>query len=335
MTEIDTGVSYMANRWPEHFGRDLEEMIAHGCSYVVHTLSENDMAFLRRTMAQFFRMTRDAGLDCWADPWGVMGLFGGEAFSAWVPRHLEECQVLSTGEQAPAACPSAEGTRAAMKQWIDFALESGADTLFWDEPHLHIPAWDALKATAEGTWACRCARCQARFLAAYGEAMPEELTREVRAFRQDLLAEFLGEMTAYTRAKGGRNAVCLLPASEDSSEGLPWKQVAALPGVDVFGTDPYWRSRKLDPAEFVAEQARQVVDTCGPLGIRPHIWVQAFGLPAGSEHEVETALRAAAAEGATVLAAWGYRAFKPFDIASERPEIVWDLVGRTFRSLRE
>lgn len=165
--------------------------------------------------------------------------------------------------------------------------------------------------------------------------MPEVMTSAVHSFRQNLLLDFLGEMTAYARAKGGKNAICLLPESEKSSEGLPWDRAAALPAVGVFGTDPYWRSRGLDPAAFVAEQTRQVVSVCEPLGIKPHIWVQAFGLPAGSEQEVGVALRAAAAEGATVLAAWSYRAFAPFDIASERPDIVWDIVGRTYRSLRE
>jgi hypothetical protein len=323
----------MANRWPGHFARDLDDIVEHGCTYLVHTLSENDMVYLRKTMAKFFQMTRDAGLDCWADPWGLLGLFGGEAFSAYVPRHPQDCQVLNTGQRAPAACPSAEGTRAAVKQWVDFGLDAGADTLFWDEPHLFIPDWDELGTAPDDAWSCRCRHCQDRFQGEFGGPMPEELTPEVHAFRQNLLLDFLGEMTAYTQAKGARNAICLLPAAEDSSRGLPWDRAAALPGVAIFGTDPYWRSRKLDPAEFVAEQTRKVVAVCKPLSIRPHIWVQAFGLPWGGEHEVEVALRTAATEGATVLAAWGYRAFEPFDIASERPDIVWDLVGRTYRAL--
>lgn len=130
MTRIETGVSYFANRWPGHFARDLDDIIAHGCTYIVHTFSENDVLFAPGTMAELFRMTDEAGLGCWADPWGVMGLFGGEAFSAFVPLHPDACQVLSTGQRAPAACPSAVETRAAMRLWIDAALDAGADTIF-------------------------------------------------------------------------------------------------------------------------------------------------------------------------------------------------------------
>ncbi len=71
-----------------------------------------------------------AGLGCWADPWGVMGLFGGEAFSAFVPRHADACQVLRTGPRAPAACPSDVEMRAAMRLWIDAAVEVGGETIF-------------------------------------------------------------------------------------------------------------------------------------------------------------------------------------------------------------
>src|SRR2546429_501661 len=48
------------------------------------------------------------------------------------------------------------------------------------------------------------------------------------------LVDFLGEMVAHVRDRGGRNTVCLLPVPGD------WDAVAALPGLDVLATDPYW-----------------------------------------------------------------------------------------------
>lgn len=227
----------------------------------------------------------------------------------------------------------------AMRRWLDIALDAGADTIFWDEPHLYIPEWDDLRFAPDHAWACRCPRCLDRFRAEFGEPMPgaeapDELTPAVHAFRQTLLLDFLGEMTAYVQAKGAQNAICLLPIGGGGREGLPWDRAVTLSGVDVFGTDPYWRIFQRDPAEFVTEQTRQVVAACEPHGIAPHIWVQAFGIPAGAESEVEVALRTAAAEGATVLAAWAYRASAPFEGASERPDVVWEVIGKAYRSLR-
>jgi hypothetical protein len=82
MPELQTGISYFANRWVHHFNQDLDDIVSHSCTFVVHTFSENDLLFARGTLGKFFRATRDAGLGCWADPWGVMGLFGGEAICA-------------------------------------------------------------------------------------------------------------------------------------------------------------------------------------------------------------------------------------------------------------
>jgi len=335
MPEIQTGISYFANRWSHHFKQDIDDIVSHACTFIVHTFSENDFLYARGTMKKFFYTTREAGLGCWADPWGLMGLFGGEALSAFVPRNQDSCQVLNNGKILPAACPSAEETRTEMKTWIDAALEAGADTILWDEPHLFIPQWEKPNFAHQDAWACRCRRCMERFRKQYGAEMPEELTPEVLTFRQDLLLTFLGEMIAYVKERSAQNAVCLLPVSDESREGLPWEQVASLPGIDIFGTDPYWLIFQRDVKEFVTEQTRKVVEVCREHGIQPHIWAQAFKVPAGHEGEIEVALNIARGEGATILAAWGYRGCEALSgIACEQPEEVWEMIGRTYSKLR-
>jgi hypothetical protein len=71
--------------------------------YIVHSFSENELIFARKRNETVFRKTRDAGLGCWANPWALMGLFSGEQFSVFVPRNLDACQILSTGQRARAA----------------------------------------------------------------------------------------------------------------------------------------------------------------------------------------------------------------------------------------
>jgi hypothetical protein len=331
---IETGVSYVANGWPHHFERDLEDIQAHHCTYVVHCFSENELIFARKRTAKFFRMTREAGLGCWANPWAVMGLFGGEQFSAFVPRNPESCQVLSTGQRAPAACPSAEETRAAMRYWIDVAVDSGADTIFWDEPHLYIPDWDDLHFAPDDAFACFCPRCRDTFRSRFGQPMPETLSPEMRLFRADMMVDFLAEAIGYANRKGARNAITLLPVDEEASESLPWPRIADIPGLDIFGTDPYWYLHGRDCVEYVSSKMEQTMEVCSPRGLTPHFWAQGFGIPSGREQELETGFRLAVERGAQSIAIWGMHGNAAFDGASEDPERVWDVVGRTFGKLR-
>lgn len=331
----ETGVSYFANGWPHHFKRDLDDILAHHCTYIVHSFSENEMVFARNRTAQFFKMTRDAGLGCWANPWAVMGLFGGEQFSAFVPRNPEACQILSTGQRAPAACPSAEETKAAMKLWIDMAIDFGADTIFWDEPHLYIPDWDDLHFAPDSAFACFCPRCRISFQTRFGQPMPETWIAEMRIFREDLMVNFLTEMIGYAKDKGAKNAVTLLPVEDEASESLPWNRIADLRGLDIFGTDPYWFLHGKGCAEYVSTQMERTMQICAPRRLTPHFWAQGFGIPSGRENELETGFSLAVERGAQSIAIWGMHGNSAWDGASENPEKVWDVVGNIFGKFRK
>ena len=331
---IETGISYFASGWPHHFERDLEDILAHNCTYIVHCFSENEMVFARKRTAQFFKMTRDARLGCWANPWAVMGLFGGEQFSAFVPRNPDACQVLSTGQHAPAACPSAPETRAAMKLWIDMAVDFGADTIFWDEPHLYIPDWDDLHFAPNDAYACFCPRCRASFQARFDHSMPNTLTSEMRIHREDLMVDFLSEMIPYAHDRGAKNAITLLPVEEGANECLPWKRIADIRGLDIFGTDPYWFLHDQDCRQYVGAQMKRVREICTPRNLIPHFWAQGFGVPSGREEELETGFRLAVERGAQSVAIWGMHGNSAFDGASDHPERVWEIVGKTFGKLR-
>jgi hypothetical protein len=331
---IETGVSYFANGWKHHFERDLEDIRAHYCTYIVHCFSENEMIFARQRTANFFKMTRGAGLGCWANPWAVMGLFGGEQFSAFVPRNPDACQILSTGQRAPAACPSANETRAAMKLWINMAVDFGADTIFWDEPHLYIPDWDDLHFASDSAFACFCSRCRDLFQKQFGHAMPETLTDEMRKFREDLMLDFLAEMIGYAKDRGAQNAITLLPVDDAATESLPWNRIANIRGLDIFGTDPYWFLHDRDCTQYVSAQMKRTMEICQPRHLTPHFWAQGFGIPAGREQELETGFNLAVEMGAKSVAVWGMHGNSAWDGASENPEVVWDVVQKTFQTIR-
>jgi len=331
---IETGVSYFANGWPHHFERDIEDILAHNCTYIVHCFSEHELIFARKRLKTFFRKTRDAGLGCWANPWAVMGLFGGEQFSAFVPRNPDACQILSTGQRAPSACPSADETKAAMKLWIGMAVDFGADTIFWDEPHLYIPEWDDLHFAPDNAFACFCPRCRDSFQDRFGQPMPTTLTVEMRAFREELMLDFLAEMISYVRDKGVQNAITLLPVDDEASESLPWKRIANIRGLDIFGTDPYWYLHNKNWQDYVSAQMKRVMDVCVPHNLTPHFWAQGFGIPRGRENELDSGFHLAVELGAQSVAIWGMHGNAAWDGASQNPELVWDVVGKTFGEIR-
>jgi hypothetical protein len=116
-------VSYFANRFVDHFERDLAEIRDHGFDGVVHCVTEADHQWGMKRMTEMFAMTRDAGLSCWADPWGVAGVFGGEAHSGYLARGG------TVGADDPAL-------RALLHSWIDDVAAAGAEWVLWDEPDL-------------------------------------------------------------------------------------------------------------------------------------------------------------------------------------------------------
>ena len=76
-----TGVSYFGVRIPRHVRRDLEDIAARGYTAVLHTFSENDLAYYRGTMAEIVAASHELGLEVQMCPWGVGRTFGGEAES--------------------------------------------------------------------------------------------------------------------------------------------------------------------------------------------------------------------------------------------------------------
>jgi hypothetical protein len=118
-------VSYFGNRYLHHFARDLEEIRDHGFDAIVHCVTEADRQWGMKRIAEMFAMTRDAGLSCWADPWGLAGVFGGEAHSSYLAR----------GGRIGAGEP---GLRALVRDWTDAVADAGAEWVFWDEPDLGL-----------------------------------------------------------------------------------------------------------------------------------------------------------------------------------------------------
>ena len=329
---MKTGVSYFGNRIPEHYrDRDLPDMVAAGCTYVVHTFSEDDLRFYAGTMKKMVDATHEAGLQVYLDPWGLGRLFAGEAFSDFLLRHPDVWQVKADGTKVPMACPNSPPFQAFMREWLDIAAQLGPDAVFWDDPHWYVPH----VAVGSGQdWTCRCVHCTDKFRSRYGRSMPGRIDLEVAQFRQESLVEFIASGIDHVRDRSMRHAVGLLPFEDVEHTFFDWGEVAAIPGVDLLAVSPFWQLFGGEREPFVSHWSRRVVEVCAASGKEPMVWLQAFLVEAGQEQEMASAAGAAYATGVRNFAAWGFRGCAHMSsIRCQRPDAMWRVVGETFRDL--
>lgn len=325
------GVSYFGNRFLSHGAADIAR-ISESCDYIVHTVSEADLNFHKSVLSKLFAESRRRGLEVWADPWGLGGVFGGEALSSFLLTHRDSWQTMSDGRVVPSACMNRPEWRSFVKEWVLTVRDMGAQAIFWDEPH---PSFD-VASEWEGVYSCVCSVCQQMFKKRYGAAMPPKLNDSVREFRRDTLRDFLGEMMAFSKSKTMINTMCLYAFKGYPEYDLIWREAAALENLDIFGCDPYWRWRgRQNPAEHITEFSKKVLAETVPKNRGSQIWIQAMRLPAGTEHEIRPAIEAAARAGITHIAAWSFDGGELLDtVLAERPAEVWSVVEATYKALR-
>lgn len=327
------GVTYFGSRIARHVAADMRELARLGFHYVIHTMPEYDLAFHRGTMRDIVSITHDAGLEAHMDPWGVGNVFGGEPFSRFVEQRAgapDGLQVLDDGQPAPFACPNSPAFRAFMREWTEAAIETGADVLFWDEPHFHSA--DFLGGR-RGRWGCRCAHCRERFAAAHGgRPMPEVETPEVAAFKEASLREFLGGLLAQGAAAGRRNILYLTANIPPAEARAHWLGFARLPHLEAVSTGPYWLWRG-DPVESVGEFARALQALAEETGHAAQLWIQGCKIPRGREKEVRRAVELARAAGIRDLAVWAFEGCACESwIACEDPAAAWREIVEALKS---
>ncbi len=332
---MKTGVAYFETRNPKHVLHDLKDMADKNCSFVVHTYSEYDLNFNSIVMQEVVGLSKDVGLEVYINPWGLGRVFGGpEPYSHYVAEHPDQCQRTIDGRHAPIICMNSAPFRDYMKFWIDSAAQTGAEIVFWDEPHFHFTL-DAMTGEGEGkTWACACETCKTLFKERFNREMPNVMDEEVIRFRDDTITEMLTELTDYVKERGMKNAVCVLPEENPITGISNWELLAKIPSVDIFGTDPYWMIFNKPLEEYVRGATRRVMDICGETGKEAQMWVQAFMIFEGREEEVRTAVRIMAEEGCKNIAAWAYNGFAFMNHKCQDHEKVWRILGEAFGEVR-
>ncbi len=211
--------SYFGSRILSHVKEDMRRLRREGFDVVVHTYSENDFEFYEGTMRNIVFASKDADLEVWLDPWGIGGVFGGEAYSRKALTEKAWLQVSADNKELPACCPNNPDFRGFVGDWIHSACATAADAIFWDEPHFFA-------GNGGRQAACYCEHCK---LAA------NETGRQTS--QQTSAGNFFDLIFPLVQGHKKQNVLCLLP------EHLQAYQTAALkslPALDNLGTDPYW-----------------------------------------------------------------------------------------------
>jgi hypothetical protein len=297
--------SYFGNRILRHAAVDVRRLRNEGFDIVVHTFSENDLRFYQKSVRDIVEATKETGMRVWVDPWGVGGVFGGEAFSDAAVRHRDWLQVAADGDKLPACCPSNPGFQGFMREWTDAALETGADAVFWDEPHFY--------SDENQHKGCYCKYC--RDLAEQGKPAIES---------------FLREVCDRVKGRGSQNIVCVLPST------LERKEIAELESVTNLGSTPFWALQGADPEKYVTRIGRELMQVASRAHVQTHVWIQGFQIPAGREEEITRSAMAAGQLGIDVIAIWGFDACESMSFLScERPQIAWAAFLRAIAQLRD
>ena len=230
--------------------------------------------------------------------------------------------MLDDGRRVAAACLNSPAYRDFCKEWADWVLECGVDSVFWDEPAWVVPAHVGVDDAER--WTCRCDRCAERF----GGPVPGELTPEVRRFREASVVDFLREVTRSRR--GARRLEHDLPAARDRGHAGPRRleRGRCPPGSGDAGDGSVLEALGRGGRPVRAPLRPPAARDGDRHGVGAQLWVPSFGLDRSDIPELEAAVAAAREEGVDDLWTWGYEACRHMtSLATPDAPLVWDAVS--------
>ena len=319
MKPLKLGIAYHGNRLINHTREDLIDIVKHNFNTVVHMFSHNDMVRGKTAVKDVFQMTLDMGLELWVDNWGIGGTPGDP--SHFLCYHPEAHQYTSDGEVRPInVCFNHESFVSFTKEWIDTVYDYGGRKIFWDEPSL---------ISADDKFSCACPLCQKLFEERYGRKMPSTPDKDTVDFQMWTVRNYFETVTAYARAKGMENIVCVMPGKKHGICLETAGVLGELETIDNIGTDPYWVGGPTgaDVYKYVYESTKKCLDVCETYKKDHNLWIQGYGERRGFEEDVVYAAQAAYDAGARNIFVWGFRGCEANWYRAARPELSWRCVG--------
>ncbi len=326
---LKLGTAYHGNRILKHVEEDIDDIIRHHMNLVVQMYTHNDMVRHKNVVRDIVKMSKDRGLETWVDNWGIDAGPGDKSY--FVALHPEAVSVWSDGSlNGPRPCYNHPAFRNFTKEWIDHVGESGADAIFWDEPHLNF-------AQNKG-YTCYCPICQKKFEERFGYKMPAEFTDDVKEFRTSTIVDYFSEATDYAAKYGLKNTGCVMFSETLGINLDSMDRLLTLPNFDNVGCDPYWCGsveKAEDVYEFVYSRTAKNLELCEKFGKDHNLWIQTYAHRTGHEDEIFIAANAAYDAGARTIITWSFRGGEPNDYRCENCETAWEVTGEAMAYLRQ
>jgi len=315
--------SYFGCRIPRHVKQDMDTLRQLGFDRVIHTFPENDLFYYADTMKEIISISHDAGLEVQIDPWGVAGIFGGEAFSRWIIEEPDLVQRGGSGRPLGGACLNHPRLTELMSDWIKAAAATGADWVFWDEPHWS-PGGSPRNPDNE---ICTCEYCTR--LSGSGEI--------TESFRADSMLNFLNELINMAASCQLKSSVCVLPRGTMKQPPLAWPTIASLPGVLEFGTDPYWHAFNIQGKDqrdnFIDDNATAALSASRTANAQTQLWIQAFSVRENQASDLCEGIARICSHQPDTLAIWGFEACAHMSaLACDQPLELWRDIISTIKT---
>lgn len=324
------GVSYYGSYHKDGIITDLAEIKQVGFDTVVLAVSENDWNNFRGVVRFTADYAKKLGLEVLVDLWGYAGCFGGEASSYFICTHPDSRQVLNNGQMVPMGCLNSKPLRRFIKDTItDMSKNLHIDGFFIDEPHFFYNP-------IQGTYACHCSSCS-EF--AKENNIDIQVRDQLFELKNKSLVSFCDEISSHVKSIDSKlmSVVCIFPEERDPAYNK--SDIAALAGVDVIATDPYWK----DPAwcsffnvdgQFVRRTSIRLNSIAKKNNKLSEVWIQGFSIRDGEEQEISRYMSQAAVQGVDRIMVWTYRCGWGSSVASDNPDACWKIIKDAVKSLR-
>ncbi|MBP7653319.1 hypothetical protein KA977_07845 [Candidatus Dependentiae bacterium] len=322
---MNIGCSYFGCRYPEHFITELDNMKKIGFNTILITYCENDYFFYHKTICKMVEIAKKSGFTTYINPWGVLGIFGGEAFSKWLIDYPEIWQTDNSGKRVGHACINHPLTEKLLFDWLKKAIETDCDYIFWDEPHFYFKDFQS----ETGVWGCSCKICRELFENKFGYEFPQKkINTDLSDFRSESITNLLNNLCKYVNENKKKNNICLLPTEDSSMGGLSnWNYIKNITNTNIISTDPYWQRKNKTVSEYVGYYSDKLLTLASSINSMSEIWVQAYKIIKNKENEIYEAVRLIKSKKPDSIMFWSYKAGYPMsELESEDWTKSWNTI---------
>lgn len=295
---LKTYCSYFGCRYLDHYVKLVLPELKPYFTGIILPYSEYDKQWYKENTSKIIKATIDSGMECWVDPWGIGGAtFGGEQTSELAINYPGRFKSYRYKQYA--VCLQSKEFISYIKSWIDDVASFGATGIFWDEPK-HV---------------CNCYKCR-------------------KSPKTKVVLNFLEFVTNYTKEKGLKNIICMLPYS---AVGNLWEKIINLKGLDVFAVDPYFTIHGVSilPKLYVSSIIKKIKKVCPEKEWQ--IWFQGFRLKEKNIKDIVNAMDMSYKLGCHNMSIWSFHGTEVMapSMSCENPEHYWNSIINKIKELKE